>query len=479
MKSRLIFLVAVVSLRVVSYTHAQTGPTVHLQADAVITLPAGAGLAAIADGDFNHDNRRDLAVCERNLGQVALYMRSAAGTYSTAKYTYAVGKSPSGLVSFNHNPGIYHADLMALSGPSSQWTMLRDDLDSTGNLVALPYPLSFGTSRPSPRPQLVQADIDQDGYPDFAYTYPLYFDSFINYSPRRSLLGPPAPTQPPYDTPQLNTGTNTSTSLTLADFDRDGYLDPLFTDSTYNNVRLIYHFQTQVNALVTSGRGPVCTSAQDIDGDQVPDLAVAYAGSNEVMLLRTTPPYDFNRAYSYALPASPRRVLLADLNQDFYPELLVVTADNKLRVYQHNGTASSLCYTTIPPQVLATGVNPSILQIAYLNDDPYPDIVVGCAGDNTVHTYLNRTSTVTATRANQALAGVEVYPTLVTDQVTVKQSSPQQLEATLFDEVGHPVRQQTLIQASSTLLIADLPRGLYLLRLVGAAGTRTTRLLVQ
>jgi hypothetical protein len=45
----------------------------------MITLPVGTGLAAIADGSFNHDNRHDLAVCERRLGQVALYMRSTTG----------------------------------------------------------------------------------------------------------------------------------------------------------------------------------------------------------------------------------------------------------------------------------------------------------------------------------------------------------------------------------------------------------------
>ena len=59
----------------------------HLLEGAVLTLPAGAGLAAIAAGDFNHDNRCDLAVCQRNLGQVALYLRSAAGTYPAARHT--------------------------------------------------------------------------------------------------------------------------------------------------------------------------------------------------------------------------------------------------------------------------------------------------------------------------------------------------------------------------------------------------------
>ena len=118
---------------------AQTGPTVQLQADAVVTLPTGAGLAVIAAGDSNHDNRTDLAVCERTLGQVALYLRSAAGTYPAARHTYAVGQSPSGLVSFNRQPGIYHADLLALSGPSAQWTLPRGDRDPTATARRLPF----------------------------------------------------------------------------------------------------------------------------------------------------------------------------------------------------------------------------------------------------------------------------------------------------------------------------------------------------
>lgn len=458
----------------------QGGPAIRLQADAVITLPAGAGLAAIADGDFNHDNRRDLAVCERKLGQVALYMRSAAGTYPKAKFTYAVGQGPSGLVVFNHNPGRYHASLMAVSGPSSQWTMLRDDQDTTGNLVQKTYPLSFGVPDVSPRPELVPADVDQDGNADFAYTYPIKGkESFIQYSRYNSSGGPPGPTRPFY-TRQLDTDFNASSSLTLADFNRDGFLDQAWTDSTNSAVHVVHSFQREVNVLQTSGRGPVHVAAQDIDGDQLPDLAVAYATSKEVMVLRTTIMSDFTRSYSYQLAASPRRVLLADLNGDAKPELLIVTTDNQLLVYQHNGSPSALCYATIAPQVLATGVDPSLLQTAYLDADSYPDVVVGCRGDNTVRTYLNRTgTTITAAQASQRLAGVEVYPTLVTDQVTVRQATPRSLQATLLDELGRPVRQQVLTQATSALSTAGLPRGLYLLRLLGGEGTRVVRLTLR
>jgi hypothetical protein len=458
---------------------AQVSPIVRLQSDVIVTLPTGAGLAAIADGDFNHDGRRDLAVCQRSLGQVALYMRSAAGTYPTAKFTYAVGQSPTGLVAFNLNPRLTSSNLMALSGPSSQWTLLRDDQDSTGNLMLKPYPLSFGTGEASIRPQLQLADVNQDGELDLAYTYPVSYNSFVQYASLFSLNSAPG-NRRQYFTPHFNTRANASSNLTLADFDRDGYLDPAMADSANNLIRFASDFLSYRDDLQTSGRGPVHTAAQDIDGDQLPDLAVAYAASKEVMLLRVNTNFEFTRSYSYALPAAPRRVLLADLNRDFFPELLVVTADNQLRVYQHNGTASSLCYTTIAPQILATGVNPALLQLAYLDNDAYPDIVVGCVGDNTVHTYLNRTfNTVTATQASRSLTGVEIYPTVATNQVTVHYSNAHPLTATLLNELGRSVHQQVLTQATSTLTLGDLPRGLYVLRLIGAEGIRTARIVLQ
>jgi hypothetical protein len=348
---------------------------------------------------------------------------------------------------------------------------------------------AFGTGQPSPWPVLLQVDLTLSANAGFLYTYPGDLFSFVNKAQYYNDTSAPGTSNTgAFFTPYFNLANNRTTNLAVGDFNADGALDVVLADSAFDRVHVAagrlgsfgYSFYPDEQVrLQTTGRGPVSTAAADIDGDQLADLAVAYAGSNEVMVLRTTTTFDFNRQYSYGLPASPRRVLLADLNRDNRPELLVVTAGNALLVYQHNGGGNAFAYASTPPLVLATGVNPSLLQVADLDGDTRPDILVGCAGDNTVHTYLNRSGLVSATRTGQALADVQVYPTRATDHVVVQQATARPLSLTLFDEVGRPVYQQSGSQRTATVPTAGLPRGLYLLRLVGADGMRTTRVVLE
>lgn len=207
-------------------------------------------------------------------------MRTAAGTYPKAKFTYAVGQAPSGVVVFNPNRQVVVSNLMALSGPSGRWTVLRDDQDTTGNLMRRELTPAFGTNEPSLRPLLVQADVNQDGTPDFAYTYPVSFGSFITFASYYNDTYVPLPHRyRQVETRFFNTAINASTNLTLADFDLNGYLDAVVTNSTNSTVRIIDQFETDIRQLQFAPRGPVHTTAQDIDGDMLADLAIAYAGS--------------------------------------------------------------------------------------------------------------------------------------------------------------------------------------------------------
>lgn len=76
-----------------------TAPAVNLQPGAVITLPTGAVPSATAVADYNQDNRPDIAVCQRGLGTVRVYVQSAAGNFPAGPVsTYSVEPGPTGLV---------------------------------------------------------------------------------------------------------------------------------------------------------------------------------------------------------------------------------------------------------------------------------------------------------------------------------------------------------------------------------------------
>jgi hypothetical protein len=156
--------------------------------------------------------------------------------------------------------------------------------------------------------------------------------------------------------------------------------------------------------------------------------------------------------------------------------MLVLTANNQLQIFQHTSSTGITRYGT--PITLATGTDPITMQIADMDGDFYPDIVVGCAGDNTVRMYLNRT--VLSTRPKQ-LTGISVYPNPATDQITVKQAAPLRspLTAVMFDGVGREVRRMRVAAPIATLSVADLPRGMYVLQLSAAEGVTSQRIVVQ
>jgi len=464
--------------------YAQAYPPVVLQTGATIALPANASPCAIAVADFNADNRGDVAICEQGLNQVGVFLQNAAGAFPSQTGTYPAGIAPSGLVAVNltNNPSRPAADLVTVSPQSYKWTLLLNDGTAQGTLTEIAGVRGFGTSSMSVNPQLVAGYLNRDGYVDFAYTYPapgqtrVKWDGYVGagqFSGGNTY-------EPPF----------TPTSLVLDDFDRDGFKDAAFTNTAGNEVWVIYATPTSNGSplwtaapfaqLPSNGQQPVDVAAGDLNRDLLPDLAVAHAGSAyATVFLNTGTATRFGTPALYALSAPARKVLLQDLNGDGDPELLAITADNRLQVFPHTGAAGITRYGT--PLVLATGANPTTLQAADVNGDQVKDVVVGCVGDNTVRVYLNRSlAQPTAARAAQLL-GYSAYPTPATDRLYLhaETSSQGPLTATLLDAVGRTVRQQQVQPDAAAIPVADLPRGVYSLRLQANNQSRVFRVVLQ
>lgn len=470
---------------------AQIGPpAVRLQASAIVTLPAGASPSALAVADLNQDNRPDLAVCQRGLNSVGVYLQGAGGSFpSTPAGTYATGTAPSGLVAvplgpISSRPTI---DLVAVSAPSNAYTLLTNNNDGTGTFTPIINGSStnfFGAGNNLVSAQLLAQDLNGDGWVDFAFTNEpspsITFQAGVYW---QSLAAPTyvSFTRNRHNTPYV------PASLALDDFNRDGTTDVVTTNPAGNEFTVVVAGSTgssptwinplSVQLLPSAGQRPVFVTTGDVTGDLLPDIALAHEGSAEITFFLNSRTAGFGTPASYPLSAAPRQVLLKDLNNDRLPELLVITADNRLQVFQHTGGFGLARYGT--PTVYPTGAAPVALHLADVDGDLRTDVVVGCAGDNTVHVFLNRSGVLSA-RAPQ-LASVDVYPNPAREQVTVRRASTLRgpLTATLLDAVGRTVRQAEVAASTTPLSVAGLPRGVYVLRLSSPEGMLNQRLVLE
>lgn len=465
-----------------------TVPAVNLQPGAVITLPAGAVPSATAVADYNQDNRPDIAVCQRGLGTVGVYVQSAAGNFPAGPVsTYAVGPGPTGLVAvvLGNSNNSAARDLVAISPVGGYYTLLTNNGNGTGTFTPVVNNTNqnfFGTSVPATNPQLLATDLDRNGWVDFIYTYDV--NNFSRGIYRTQLS---TPTLIDFRLQDFVNLTYVPSGLALDDFDRDGTTDFVTTNPAGNEFTVVFaqRMGTQPDwngspykiRLPSGGVRPVQVTAGDVNRDFLPDLVVAHEGSSEVTLFLNLNNHQFGAQVSYPLSAAPRRVQLTDLNRDGSPELLVLTADGRLQIFQHTGQPGATRYGT--PLVLPTGSDPVTMQVVDVDGDYVPDVVVGCAGDNTVRVYLNRSVTLAARPAQ--LVGVEVYPNPATDRVTVQRASTVQgpLTATLVDALGRVVRQVGITAPTTAIAVDDVPRGVYVLKLSGEAGVMNRRIVVQ
>jgi hypothetical protein len=420
-----------------------------------------------------------------------VYMQGPNTTFSaTPVATCPVGDGPTGLVSLALGNTITRPsiDLVAISPVTGFYTLLTNKNDGSGTFTPVvngPTANYFaqGTPGPSTTPQLLTADLNGDGWAELINTFETQ-----GFLPSTGVFRKELYTSMAVDfrtLDQYRPGYAPGT-MALDDFDRDGTKDVVVTNPSGNTFTVCWaqryglEQRWNVNTASTQASGgvrPLQVATGDVNGDFLPDIAVAQEGSRNIMLFLNLKNKQFGSQVPYALSAAPQQVLLADLNQDSAPEMLVLTADNKLQIFPHTGALDATRYG--PPLQIATGSMPTTMQVVDINGDQRPDVVVGCTGDNTVRIYLNQ-SAVLATRPAQ-LVGIDVFPNPATDQLTVHRPStlPGPLTGALLDGLGRLVRQLDLPSATATIPLTGLPRGVYVLRLCTKEAVMSQRVVIN
>ncbi len=410
----------------------------------------GSAPTFVAVGNFNTDKFPDLAVSNTASNTVTLLMGKAAGGFTPGSSFQIPAPGAIAVADFN---GDGFEDLAIVSQTKGNVTVLL--LDGAGNVRQSLGPYATG-SFPS---SIAAADLNGDTYPDLAVanrdsgtvSVLLWNNSTQQFGTSTSVGlptgGSPTPASP--------------SSVVAGVFNANGLEDLAVADEANNMVTLLINsgkgsFKASAASPYPVGSAPSALAAADFNGDGNFDLAVANLNSDFVTLLLGNGTDGFTTSLSspFQTGLQPISMVTADFNGDRLPDLAIANAgSNNVTVLLNNGAGGFTAGANSP---VAAGPGPVSIAVGDFNGDGVPDLVVANPTDASVTVLLNGSvaaPTMVSAASYAAAEGVspgETVTILGTYTNTNVPSAPQP-ESTCFDQMG-----VTLTDNSGTVSLLNL-----------------------
>ncbi|CAF2739210.1 unnamed protein product [Rotaria sp. Silwood2] len=323
--------------------------------------------SSIAIGDFNNDNHLDIVVANSGTGNLGVLLGFGNGTF-IAQQTY--------FINTNSYPqyiavGDFNKDKqldVAIVDPENDQIHIILGSDN-GTFTTLTTYEGISKSRPF---SIAIADFNKDNQSDIVVA---------NYGSNEVLVmsgyfSEPSAKQTNY----LIQRHTTTTSLVIADFNNDNYLDIVTNGFSSDDLVLLagYRNETFVREKTFSTgyqsfAQQFCTS--DLNNDNRMDIVSANMGSDNVgiILADTNQIFANVTIYSTGIGSSPLWVAVGDVNNDKKLDIISANAGtNSVGVLLGRGDGTFAIAVTYSTGV---GTYPRSVAVGYVNNDDYLDIV--------------------------------------------------------------------------------------------------------
>ncbi len=386
-----------------------------------VDLLAQAAPSAVAIADFNGDGKPDIVVADKNWDSVSVFTNNTTTGSATPAFSnqnqFRTGQRPTGISVADIN-GDGLPDIVTSNYNSSSVSILQNTTTPGASSASFAAALNIVDGTATQPIGVAVADFNGDGAPDIAVAN--HFSStvsiLLNTTPPGSSLPSVAPIQ------SFSTGSR-AIAVAVQDINGDGLPDVAVANYKSNTVSVLLNTTAPGSTVpsfaphvdFTTGKYPISVAIGDVNGDGKPDLIVANSASNTVSVLLNNTVAGaaipkFAAKTDFAVGSQPLFVVLGDLNGDGKPDLAVANEKSNNISILRNTTATGATTPTFATKTnFAVGQNPVALAIADLNGDGMPDIATSNSSSNSASVLLNTMApgATTTTFAPQAqfLAG--------------------------------------------------------------------------
>lgn len=451
-----------------------------------IRTNAGTNPGDVASGDFNHDGFDDLAIVNRQSKNIAILLGQQGGTFTEPAFVQTSGSTQAGIAAAHIN-GDGHLDLIVTGGEVTSGGITYSGMDVQVLIGNGAGGFSLGDKEwigyhPS---DFAAGDFDNDGDTDFAVSRtgnnPASVHLIVN-------LGGGNIAQKS-DTPVL-TGPGAGSwlrGIASGDFDGDGNLDVVASDSVSNKAWIFYgkgdgtfHSPTTtITPTTETGHGAGQVASADFNGDGFDDLAVAneITGSG----ITVTPTFvvslsnganrTFGAPVSYGTVSGAQKALAHDMNGDGHADV-VVTGSSTIYIFLGAGDGTF--------SVRNAGTGGLGLAVLDVDNDGGADLATTHFSAGKAGILQNMCGSVTLSLTSSANPGSKGTPITITASLSATPAATGTL--TLTQTGGGTLGSTNLSAATSVSSTQSLEIGTYEFVATYSGDARypaTTRTLVQ
>jgi len=340
----------------------------------------GSGPYGIAAGDFTNDGRLDIVVTNYNNNNIGILLGYGNGSFS-AIIIYSTGDASSPIfVSVGDINNDDQLDIVVANQGANNVGVLLGYGNGSFSVLK-----TYSTGAGSDPNAITVIDVDIDGKLDIIVasfgtnTVGIFF-GYGNGSFQNQVTYSTGYNSWPYD-------------VVVGDFNNDNQLDIATPLNNVNEVGILFGngnrtFADIMTYATGAGSTPSSVRVADFNHDNYLDIAVVNSGTNNIVVLFGSGDRTFllGKAYSTGIESQPNSLAIADFDNDDRLDITVAnTETNNIGVFLGYGSEP---FAGVIPYTTGDGSQPHTVASDDLNNDGWLDIIVANYGTDNVGVLL-------------------------------------------------------------------------------------------